>query len=101
MWLSLLQAWVYQYFRGMCNKDAWGGYRERRHPCAMLFVPRVGLSTPDKYIVHLDQLDLAGVIMTPYGEYRVACSFERVSLYSGWLRYGNRKVRYLPERVLR
>ena len=39
--------------------------------------------------------------MAPYGDHRQARPFERVSLYSGWLRYGDRMVRYLPERVLR
>jgi hypothetical protein len=98
MWLSLLQTWVYQHFRGIGNMDAWGGYRERQHPRAMLFVPLVGLSAQDEYRGHLD---LAGIIMALYGEHRHACPFERVSLYFGWLRYGKRKVRYLPERVLR
>ena len=51
---------MYQHFRDMGNKDAWGRYRERLHPSAMLFVPRVGLSAPDKYKRHMD---LAGVIM--------------------------------------
>jgi len=54
----------------------------------------------DPYKEHLNQLDLAGVIMSMYDEHRHICSFERVNLYSGWLRYGTRRVRYLPERVL-
>jgi len=66
----------------------------------MLFAPRMGLSTPDEYRAHMDALDLSGVVMTPYVEHRHACPFEQVSLYSGWLRYGNRMVRYLLERVL-
>jgi len=60
----------------------------------MLFAPRMSLSTPDEYITHMDALDL-------YAEHHVSCSFERVSIYSVWLRYDNRMVRYLPERVLR
>jgi len=62
--------------------------------------PRVGFSTPDEYRGHLDALDLSGIIMAPYGGHRQACPFEWVSLYSGWIRYGNCKVRYLSERVL-
>jgi hypothetical protein len=54
---------VYQHFRGIGNKDVWGGYREHQHPRAMLFAPRVGLSAPDEYRGHLDQLDLAGIVM--------------------------------------
>jgi len=65
MWLSLLQDWVYQHFRGIGNKDVWGGYRYDQHPRAMLFAPRVGLSTPDKYIGRLDALDLLGIVMAP------------------------------------
>jgi len=38
--------------------------------------------------------------MAPYGDDRQARPFERVSLYSGWLRCGDRMVRYLSERVL-
>jgi len=101
MWLSLLQAWVYQHFRDMGNKDVWEGYRENIHPRAMLFVPQSGLGTLDQYKNHLDALDLSGVVMAPYGEHHQSCLFERVSLYYGWLKYGSRMVRYLPERVLR
>jgi len=67
----------------------------------MLFIPLSGLGTPDNYINHLDKLDLSGVVMAPYGDHLQARPFERVSLYSGWLRYGDHMVRYLPERVLR
>ena len=61
----------------------------------------VSTPKPDNYINHLDALDLTRVVMAPYGEHNEARQFERVSLYSGWLRYGHRIVRYLPERVLR
>jgi len=101
MWLSLLRAWVYQHYQGMGSKDAWAGYREDRDPRAMLFVPQSGLGTPDQYKTHLDALDLTSVVMAPYGEPREARPFERVNLYSRWLRYGDRMVRYQPERVLR
>jgi len=33
----------------------------------VFFLPRVSLSALDEYIGHLDKMDLAGVIMTPYG----------------------------------
>jgi len=39
MVLSLLQAWVYQHFRGLGSKDVWARYREDQDPRAMLFVP--------------------------------------------------------------
>jgi len=67
----------------------------------MLFVRLFGLGTPDNYRNHLDRLDLSGVVMTPYGDHRQARPFERVSLYTKWIRYEDRMVRYLPERVLR
>ena len=85
----------------MGSKDAWAGYRENRYPRAMLFVPLSGLGTPDNHRNCLDRLDLSVVVMAPYGDHCAAHPFERVSLYSGWLRYGDRMVRYLPERVLR
>jgi len=47
MCLSLLQALIYQHFRGIGSKDVWGGYQED-YPLAMLFAPRMGLSTPDE-----------------------------------------------------
>jgi len=65
MWLSLLQAWVYQHFRGIGSKDAWGGYQDDQHPRAMLFAPRVSLSTPKSYKGHLDALDLSGIVLAP------------------------------------
>lgn len=49
----------------------------------------------------MDQLDLADVIMSLYAGHRQTCSFERVILYFGWLRYDTRRVRYLLEKVLR
>jgi len=85
----------------MGSKDVWDRYRENHYPCAMLFLPLSGLGTVDNYRNHLDALDLTRVVMTPYGEHRQACQFERVSLYSRWLRLGDRRVRYLLERVLR
>jgi hypothetical protein len=101
MWLSLMQAWVFHHFIGMESKDVWDGYVENLYPRAMLFVPLHGLGTVDNYRNYLDALDLTRVVMAPYGEHRQTRPFERVSLYSGWLRCGERMVRYLPERVLR
>jgi len=101
MWLSLLQAWVYQHFQGMGSKDVLAGYREDRDPHTMLFLPLSELCTIDNYRNLLDRLDLSGVVMALYGEHREACPFERVSLFIGWLRYGGRTVRYMLERVLR
>jgi hypothetical protein len=101
IWLSLLQAWVFQHSRCMSNKDVWGGYRERQHPHAIMHLPLRDMSTPNKYKEHLDQLDLASVSMAPYVKYRHACLFKPVILYSRWLRYGARKVRYLSEQMLR
>ena len=93
-----MQVWLYQHFPGMGSKDAWAGYQENQYPRAMLFKPLSGLGTPYNYINHLDALDLTRVIMAPYGEHREARQFEWVNLYSGWLRYGDRMVRYLPKR---
>ena len=92
---------MFQHFPSMRSKDVWAGYRENQDPRAMLFLPLSGLGTVDNYINHLDALDLTRVVMAPYGDHRAARRFEQVSLYSGWLRYGDRMVRYLPERVLR
>jgi len=101
MWLSLLQAWAYQHFQGMGSKDVWAGYREEQDPRTMLFILLSGLGTIDNYRNLLDRLDLSGVVMAPYGEYRQARPFDRIRLFTGWLRYGDRTMRYMSERVLR
>ena len=92
---------MYQHFQGMGSKDVRAGYGEDRYPPAMLFVPLPGLGTPDNYKNHLDRLELSVVVMIPYGEHCEARPLERVSLFTRWLRYGDRTVRYMPERVLR
>lgn len=71
-----------------------------QHPRALMYLLSRGLALPDKYKEHMDQLDLTGVIMSPYVEHCQTCLFERVNLYYGWLRYGTRRVRYLSEWVL-
>jgi hypothetical protein len=99
--LYLVQAWVFHHFPGMGSKDVWEGYLENQYPRAMCFLPLSGLGTIDNYITHLDALDLTRVVMVPYGAHRQASPFQQISLYSGWLRFGERMVRYLSERVLR
>jgi hypothetical protein len=99
--LSLVQAWVFHHFPGTGSKDVWEGYLENQYPRAMCFLPMSGLGTLDNYINYLDALDLTRVVMASYGAHRQASPFQQVSLYSGWLRFGERMVRYLPERVLR
>jgi len=89
---------VYQHLQGMGSKDASARYRD---PRAMLFLPLSDLCTTDNYKNLLDRLDLSGVVMASYGEHREACPFERVSLFTGWLRNGDRTVRYMSKRVLR
>jgi len=59
----------------------------------MLFVLMSGLGTIDNYRNLLDRLDLSGVVMALYGEHRQVRPFQRVSLFTGWLRYGDRTVR--------
>jgi hypothetical protein len=66
-----------------------------------IFLPLQGLGTVDNYINYLDALDLTRVVMAPYAVHRQARQFEQVSHYFGWLRCGERMVRYLSERVLR
>jgi len=76
-------------------------YRESVSTHDAFFLPLSGLGTVDNYRNYLDALDLTRVVMAPYEVHRQARQFERGSLYSGWLRCGDRMVRYLPERVLR
>jgi len=78
MWLSFVQAWVYQHFPSMGSKDAWAGYWENQYPRVMLFIPLSDLGTPDNYRNHLDALDLTRVVMTPYGDHREIRPFDRL-----------------------
>ncbi|MCI35185.1 serine/threonine-protein phosphatase 7 long form-like protein, partial [Trifolium medium] len=41
------------------------------------------------------------ITWTPYEDHRDVCPFNNIALYSGWIRCGSTKIRYLPERVLR
>jgi len=92
---------VFHHFPGVGSKDVWVGYKENHYPHAMLFLPLSGLGTVDNYRNHLDALNLTRVSMAPYGEHCQTHPFEWISLYSRWLRFRDRMVRYLPERVLR
>ncbi|XP_024628922.1 protein MAIN-LIKE 1-like [Medicago truncatula] len=100
-YLTLLHVWVFHHFPSMGSNDVWEKYVENEYPRAMLFLALSGLGIVDHYRNYLDALDLTRVVMAPYGEHRQARQFERVNLYSGWLRFGERMVRYLPERVFR
>jgi len=92
---------VFHHFPGIGSKDVWEGYVENQYPRAILFLPLSGLGTVNNNRNHLDALDLTRVVMAPYGPHRQTRQFEWVNLYSGWLRFGDRMVRYMPERVLR
>jgi len=100
MWLSLVQGcfstsqvWEARMY-GQDIERIWIHAR-------CFFLPLSGLGTMDNYINHLDALDLTRVVMAPYGDHCATRRFEQVSVYSGWLRYGDCMVRYLPQRVLR
>ncbi|KEH17887.1 hypothetical protein MTR_8g007190 [Medicago truncatula] len=73
--------------QGYRSRDAWCGYEDHQHPRTMMFLPVRGLAARYPYRGHLNQLDLPGVIISMYAEHRHICSFERVNLYSGRLRY--------------
>jgi hypothetical protein len=45
----------------MGARDAWGGYRDHQHPHTLMYLPLRGMSSPNEYRQHLDQLDLVGV----------------------------------------
>ncbi|RHN38670.1 hypothetical protein MtrunA17_Chr8g0335701 [Medicago truncatula] len=77
--------------QGYRSRDAWCGYEDHQHPRTMMFLPVRGLAARYPYRGHLNQLDLPGVIISMYAEHRHICSFERVNLYSGRLRYGTCK----------
>jgi len=50
---------------------------------------------------HLDRLTYSDIVWTPYHSHRVACPFESISLFRGYIRYGSTCEKYMPDRVLR
>ncbi|MCI57933.1 serine/threonine-protein phosphatase 7 long form-like protein, partial [Trifolium medium] len=48
----------------------------------------------------MDRLLSHDITWTPYEDHRDVCPFDNIALYSGWIRCGPTRIRYLPERVL-
>ncbi|MCI25648.1 serine/threonine-protein phosphatase 7 long form-like protein, partial [Trifolium medium] len=49
----------------------------------------------------MDRLLPHDIAWTPYEDHWDVCPFKDIALYSGLIRFGPSRVRYLPERVLR
>ena len=94
------QAWIYEHFPYMGNKDVNPSYTEElprasryvvsRHPSRLVDVRQ-----------QLDRLTLSGVIWCPYGSHRVIRTLEPILFFRGFLQYGYTIQMHLPDRVLR
>ncbi|XP_027940573.1 uncharacterized protein LOC114194505 [Vigna unguiculata] len=97
---TLVQAWIYEHFLGMGNRDIVPTYQEVQ-PRAARYVTGRHNSTVKAVRLQLDNLTHAGVIWNPYEAHRITRPFESITLFSGFIRLGASMHRHMPERVLR
>jgi hypothetical protein len=69
-------------------------------PRACEYVPTKGQTNKKAARLLFDRILPHDITWRPYEDYRDVISFSEHTLYSGWIRNGSSKIRYLPERVL-
>ena len=70
-------------------------------PVTARWLPRRVSSTTAVYRESIDGIRVGDVIWSPFSAYRHQRPFEQRSLVSGFVRWGSKVFRYLPERVTR
>ncbi|KAK2378093.1 hypothetical protein QL285_078686 [Trifolium repens] len=99
-YITLLQAWIYEYFPNICDRIETDGYSGQL--CrACRWRPVQGTGEVQPYRRKLDDLTADDVIWTAFRDHRQYRGFEDISMFSGYIRWGKIIVPYLPERVLR
>ncbi|MCI32661.1 serine/threonine-protein phosphatase 7 long form-like protein, partial [Trifolium medium] len=73
----------------------------QEYPRATKYDPTKEQSTQLAMQKMMDRLLPHDIAWTPYEDHQDVCPFEDIVLYSGWIRCGPIKVRYLPKWVLR
>ncbi|XP_045798015.1 protein MAINTENANCE OF MERISTEMS-like [Trifolium pratense] len=97
-YMTLLQVWIYDYF--VDTGGSLDTQYEQQYPQATKYDPTKGQSIHMSMEKMMDRLLPYDITWTPYKDHRDVCPFEDIALYSGWIRCGPIKVRYLPELVL-
>lgn len=99
-YMTLIQAWIYEYFPTICEPIERQGYKE--HKCRALRWKSVKGDGKVKPVRRkLDDLACLDVTWNPYKAHRNIRGFDPVSLFSGYIRIGTIMTPYLPERVVR
>ncbi|CAJ2659463.1 unnamed protein product [Trifolium pratense] len=96
--IDLDQAWIYDYF--VDTEGSLDTQYEQQYPRATKYDSTKGQSSHMAMRKMMDRLLPHDITWTPYKDHRDICTFEDITLYSGWIRCGLIKVRYLPEWVL-
>ena len=97
-----LQGWVFAHFRNLLLRISNDDYDPVIAPLVTQWKPTRGLTDPGHYKDAIDSLDHSHVIWRPYERQRHITPFQDICWCSGWIMAGkDRRVRHLPERVLR
>jgi len=97
---TLLQAWIYEHFPTIGNRQVRDEYVEDDPRC-MRYVVGSRLSLLASVRMQLDTISLGAVRWRPYEDHKGVRPFELISLFSGYIRLRACRQLYLPERVLR
>jgi len=97
---KLIQAWIYEHIPCMGRRTLNSRYDESL-PRAARYVVGRHISSFVEVRTHLDRLTYSDIVWTPYHSHRVACPFESISLFRGYIHYGSTCEKYMPDRVLR
>ncbi|XP_058733506.1 protein MAIN-LIKE 1-like [Vicia villosa] len=99
---TLLQCWIHEYLPTLGRKgENWRPSENFGLPRAMRWSYRQGAIKVDAYRPILDQLTPIDVIWRPFEDHRPHRAFNELSLYRGFLVWGELHVLCLPDRCLR
>ena len=94
-----MQAWIYEYFPHVGPRVIIDDYQETSPRARRWVTGRT--STALHYRRKLDGVISVDVCWRPFEDHRVVRRFERICLFSGYIRWGHVFHKHLPERVLR
>ncbi|XP_058741642.1 protein MAIN-LIKE 1-like [Vicia villosa] len=99
---TLIQCWIHEYFPTLGRKgENWRPSENLGLPRAMRLSYMQGAIKVDAYRPILDELTPIDVIWRPFEDHRPHRAFNELSLYRGFLVWGELHVLYLPDRCLR
>ncbi|XP_058758756.1 protein MAIN-LIKE 1-like [Vicia villosa] len=98
----MMLCWIHEYFPTLGRKGENGCLSDNQGlPRAMRWSYRQGAIKVDEYRPILDQLTPTDVIWRPFEDHRRRRAFNELSMYRGFLVWGDLHVPYLPDRCLR